>query len=250
MDWPPYLIGLRGLRLALLLPTLAILILFTSRIEVNPGVRTQPKEQLAVPLTLTQLAYTNDKDRLLQEQAFLQDPTPLFLPTAWNSGRDVGPKDTYPEPGLSFSLFPAKLVYEPNRLQLQLPAPVQVPQAPVQELNQADEDRPLVGFSQGARKAHAFTPRSALLELQPLAGTALLVLTLEGLALPENQSWQPAEFLAAAESFGLSSSPVLLTSSGLETIDRLLEEKLVRLWPRIERRARLGPGFYRIHIGP
>lgn len=64
-------------------------------------------------------------------ETMLQDPTPLFLPTEFNSARvDYVPR----EPSGAFAGFPPKLTFSEVELELHLPPPVVVPASPAEAL--------------------------------------------------------------------------------------------------------------------
>src|SRR5271163_4341762 len=87
--------------------------------------------RLPEPATLVALpperASVGIVDRLAIQGTLLRDPTPLFLPTEFNSSRkDYRPK----EPSGAFAGFPAELTFKESELMLHLPAAEAIPASP------------------------------------------------------------------------------------------------------------------------
>mgnify|MGYP006194076769 FL=1 len=64
---------------------------------------------------------------------------------------------------------------------------------------------------------------------------------------PVSGEWQPVEFMAAVDASGLIGPLVVTTRSGLEEVDSFFSNYLIRT---LRFGSRIGPGFYRISIGP
>jgi hypothetical protein len=176
----------------------------------------------------------------------LIDPTPLFLPTEFNSSRiDYVPT----EPSGAFAGFPAKLTFSEMELQLDLPPTAAVPATPADALAGDPPGAPFIGFDRADPIVESVSPRAAYVEIMD-SGTGRTVF---GEAVTDAhppasvRPWDPMEFMAAVDAAGLVGPVVPTTRSGVAEVDayfsRYLAETL-RVGQRLE------PGFYRIIVGP
>jgi hypothetical protein len=179
-------------------------------------------------------------------ETMLQDPTPLFLPTEFNSSRiDYVPR----EPSGAFAGFPPKMTFSDVALELHLPPPVAVPATPADALAGDPPGAPFIGFDRGDPVVEPVSPRAAYIEIVE-AGTGRSVLgTPVGDAHPPASSvpWQPMEFIAAVDSSGLVGPVVPTTRSGVADVDAYFGHYLA---DTLRVGQRLAPGFYRIIVGP
>jgi hypothetical protein len=179
-------------------------------------------------------------------ETMLQDPTPLFLPTAFNSSRiDYVPR----EPSGAFAGFPAKLTFSDVALELHLPPPVVVPATPADALAGDPPGAPFIGFGRSDLVVEAVIGRAAYVEIVE-AGTGRSVFgTPVSDAHPPASSvpWQPMEFMAAVDSSGLVGPVVPTTRSGVGDVDAYFGHYLA---DTLRVGQRLAPGFYRIIVGP
>jgi hypothetical protein len=81
-------------------------------------------------------------DTLLKQEASLNDPTPLFLPTEWNSAPDLPQREL----GGAFQGYPDELAFATDKLKLALPPPVAVPASPAEALVSGAPGNPLLGI--------------------------------------------------------------------------------------------------------
>ena len=196
----------------------------------------------------------------LKDEQTLLDPTPLFLPTQWNAAhRDVA----WREPGGEFQSYRIrpKLGFDEKDLKLDfLPAPVATPAKPSAVLVEETPGALLLGFGRDERPVPALPARGAVIRVvlartgQPALSTQAQaqVAALAAAARPPEPSsgrqWQPIEFLAAVDATGLVGTPVIMEPrSGVEEVDNYFQNFLVQT---LRLGERLGPGFYRISIGP
>ena len=192
---------------------------------------------------------------VLREEAFLRDPTPLFLPTAeLNAEQGVDPKRNLREPGDTFLGYPEKVTFGRADVQFAFAPAVVVPDAkrPVKATSLTDWSMPLQGFGQRDEARPVLAPRGAYVEIVAAAdgGSVGLEQALTEAKPPAQQEWQPMEFLAAIEPGGLVGLPSLVVSSGAEKVDQYFLEYLVNDWRVGERLSKLRTGFYRIKLGP
>ncbi len=179
-------------------------------------------------------------------ETMLQDPTPLFLPTEFNSSRiDYIPR----EPSGAFAGFPPKMTFSDVELELHLPPPTAVPATPADALAGDPPGAPFIGFERADPVLEPISPRAAYIEIVE-AGTGKSVF---GTPVTDAHPpvslipWQPMEFIAAVDASGLVGPVVPTTRSGVGDVDayfgRYLSDTL-----RVGQR--LAPGFYRIIVGP
>jgi hypothetical protein len=188
-------------------------------------------------------------DSLMRDQATFFDPTPLFLPTEWNTNQRPLPATVQRQPGQVFPDFGSKLTYGEAELTLPVASVRSFPLGPADLLRVPSRD-PFLGFD---REDVALTPlpaRQGFVEVRK-AGTGEMVLAqnLEGdVILPASQpDWQPAEFLVSVTVTGMLGRPVETVSSDLEDVDVFFRDYLAKT---LHLGERLPPGIYRVVVGP
>ncbi|MBI5380385.1 MAG: hypothetical protein HZA31_00640 [Opitutae bacterium] len=192
-------------------------------------------------------------DAVLREEAWLRDPTPLFLPTEWNAAQGVDLQRTQlKEPGNTFEGYPAKLTFKTAKVQFDLPAAVAVPASPVGALQVGGWEMPFLGFGRRDVPPPALAARGACIEVMAANDGRRVGLDQ---ALPMAQppvalEWQPLEIMAAVDAAGLVGVPSLVVSSGVEEVDQYFLKLLTKDWRVGDRLAALAPGLYRIRLGP
>jgi hypothetical protein len=176
----------------------------------------------------------------------LRDPTPLFLPTEFNSSR----RNYVPsEPGGAFAAFPPILTFDPSELVLDLPSPLAVPASPAEALRGEPPGATFIGFDRADPLLEPLSPRGAYVEITE-AGTGRSVL---GKSLADahppatSVPWQPMEFMAAVDVSGLVGPVVPTTRSGVAEVDAYFGRYLAET---LRVGQRFAPGFYRISVGP
>jgi hypothetical protein len=186
------------------------------------------------------------------EEMALLDPTPLFLPTPWNSGGAAGLPAAPREVGRAMEDFAPWLAFPARRATVSFEMPVEVPAGPREALAAGRGDR--VGRALALRRtdpvARPLEGRPGWLEVadtgsgeRRFAGP----LHLPPGTAPVGDLWRAVDFLVAVNRYGLVSYPTALNSSGSETVDAKLPGLLARD-PRLL--AGLAPGRYRITVGP
>jgi hypothetical protein len=185
-------------------------------------------------------------DSVTLHGTMLRDPTPLFLPTAFNSSR----KDYVPrEPGGAFGGFPAQWVFDKEELDLRLPAPVAVPKSAADALVGEPPGAPFIGFGRANLVVQPLDGRGAYISIVE-AGTGRAVFgspVVDAHPPASTLPWQPMEFLAAVDTSGLVGPVVPTVRSGVDDVDAYFARYLART---LHLGERLTPGFYRISVGP
>jgi hypothetical protein len=184
-------------------------------------------------------------DPVVIKGTMLLDPTPLFLPTAFNSSR----RDYLPrEPG-GFAGFEWMHVFDDAQLVLHLPPSVNLPSSPADALAGDPPGAPFVSFDRADPAMEPLDPRGAYVEIVDAStGRRVFGSAVTNAHPPRTpMPWQPMEFVAAVDAAGLVGPVVPTARSGVDEIDvyfgRYLAETL-----RVGQR--LAPGFYRIIVGP
>jgi hypothetical protein len=179
--------------------------------------------------------------------ASLFDPRPLFLPTKWNARSNVLPAAAMREPGDGFR-FPESWNFAEDSAVLTFPPPVQIPEKPADVLALEPVEAPFFGFGRTDRQVPELEHRDGFVEVVAAGdGRAVLQRALHDIHPPGDSNWEPLEFIAAVEAAGLVGSPTLVTSSKVQAVDVFFENYLVK---GLRIGERLGPGTYRIKIGP
>jgi hypothetical protein len=183
-----------------------------------------------------------------REEADLYDPTPLFLPTRWNTRPNADQAEGSLEPAGQFRDYAPKLTPVENAGRPDFPAVVATPAVPLDAVATAPSAVPFAGFGRSEVAIAALPSREAFVEVASAAtGAAVISQPFVGAHPPGDSDWEPLEFLAAVEPGGLVGLPVLTRSSRVEQVDTYFQNYLAKAF-RLG--GRLGPGFYRIKIGP
>ena len=213
-----------------------------------PGARHAPPSPAAPRVSIEPLGGSGGDSWLLDQATFF-DPTPLFLPTEWNTNQGPLPAAVQPRPGQVFADFDAQLTY--GRAELVLPiAPAELtPRDPLDLLKAPSRD-PFLAFDRADVPLTPLAARTAVLEIREV-GTGRLV-TIPNLAanvvLPDSPTeWQPAEFLVCVTAEGLLGRPVETVSSDVEDMDAFFRDYLANT---LRLGERLAPGMYYVIVGP
>ena len=215
----------------------AVLMLFREPSAVRP-----PAEESRVKRTVT---LVNDKDQVVTDESILLDPTALFLPTRWNATqREISRREAggmfqgYDTPRHSFA---------ENELKLGLPAPIAVPTGAAEAVMVEASVSALIGLGRTDQPVPIPPLRGGFVEIVAAASgrSVLAQAILE--SPPVSGQWQPVEFMAAVDALGLIGPLVVTTRSGLEEVDSFFSNYLIRT---LRFSSRIGPGFYRIYVGP
>lgn len=188
-------------------------------------------------------------DKLLREQANIFDPTPLFLPTKWNTSQRPLPAAVGPQPGQVFSPFGAQLVYGKEELALPIEASRALPKSPLDLLNEPSRD-PFVGFDRQDLALAPLPARFGVVEVRRMDSVeAALEFPLDrAVILPAGRlDWQPAEYVITVTVGGLLGRPANTASSDVEEVDVFLRDYLSK---NLHLGERLAPGIYRVVVGP
>ncbi len=184
---------------------------------------------------------------LLNEEAMLFDPTPLFLPTEWNVGHNTLPDNLIRDIGHSFSDYPAQLTFNEVGVALGFPAPVEVPANVTDVLPMLGGQQPFAGMGRTGATVAVLPERGARVDVTAVRdGVEALSLTIPIEQVPAGL-WQPMEFLLAVDAAGLVGPPVLMVQASDERLGATLQEMLAKT---LHLGKRLGPGFYRVCVGP
>jgi hypothetical protein len=186
-------------------------------------------------------------DTLLKQEASLNDPTPLFLPTEWNSAPDLPQREL----GGAFQGYPDELAFATDKLKLALPPPVAVPASPAEALVSGAPGNPLLGIGRTDASVPVLPVRGAFVEIVATGtGAPVLARALADARPPQAADWQPLEFIVKVDAAGLVGPPVLTSGSGAATVDAYFGGSGGYLAQDLRVGELLNPGFYRISVGP
>jgi hypothetical protein len=202
-------------------------------------------------LRLTQLK-PGDDEAALQELLGLQDPTPLFLPTRWNSGQADLRAALRPGPSVRFGSFPPQLAFTEEAPALELAPWPPVPLGPLEAVQTVAGMPPV---SHLARRDLTEPPLpQRLVHFQVVSAQDGRVAVAASVTAPElehpqlrDEFWSPVELLVAVDPGGMVGRPTLIETSGSESVDAWVLDFLRQ---RAHLGARLAPGFYRVLVGP
>jgi hypothetical protein len=185
-------------------------------------------------------------DPVVTMGTLLRDPTPLFLPTDFNSSR----KDYTPrEPVGSFAGFDPKFAFADAELVLGLPPAATVPSSPAEALSGDPPGAPYMGFDRSDVVVEPVSPRIAYVDIvNAESGRSVFAAPItDAHPPPASVPWQPMEFIAAVDAAGLVGPVVPTARSGVDDVDAYFS---VYLSETLRVGQRLAPGFYRISVGP
>ncbi len=200
----------------------------------------------AAKATAPRLYFAGDSSR--QNEAMLPyDPTPLFLPTQWNSGQAAAPRALIPESGRLAAAIEPKLNLGDD-FGLQFPATVAVPATPVLGLGLTERGEAPLALGRTDGNLAKLPLRSGFVEAVAV-GTGQVVLSQ---ALPAGEGgpdgdWQPLEFMGNVGVAGLVGDLAVVNPSGSAPVDDFFRTKLVQA---IHMGERLPPGIYLFRVGP
>jgi hypothetical protein len=184
-------------------------------------------------------------DSVVIRGTMLRDPTPLFLPTEFNSSRK---EYVPPEPEGSFAGFPPKPVFAESELALHLPAGAAVPDSPAEAVAGEPPGAPFLGFGRSDLNVKPLAPRGAYVEITDAgSGRSVFGRPVMDAHPPSSESWRPVEFMAAVDAAGLVGPLVLTARSEVADVDAYFGRYLA---DTLRVGQRLAPGFYRISVGP
>ena len=192
----------------------------------------------------------NLADKISSEDASLNDPTPLFLPTRYSVSQL---NHTHMLPQGDFSGFSPKLAFSTEHLALNIATPTVVPDRPVDALAIKDPSNPAYGLGRTDRLHTSLKPRVAWVRVSSMAsGRAVLELALLAKDTPNAPSdvmthaWKPLQFSVAVDAAGLL-GPILSTERSGSPADVFFLDYLTHTMRIADR---LPPGFYQISVGP
>ena len=235
-----------GIWFAATLAGVAVVGLFTLLFRVPAAIPAPEKPAAAQPPVHLNGAHSNDKNALFSEDETLLDPTPLFVPTRWNSS---GNAIAVPVPGRQFSGYPAEPHFNDSKLEVLLPAPVETPGRAEDVITGTPSGAPFLGMGERDMPLPPLPARAACVEIfESTSGRLVLGKVIEAsVRAPGGDTWRPMEFIAAVDSAGLVGPLVRTVDSGVEEVDDFFAHYLAQ---NLKVGHRLEPGFYRISVGP
>jgi len=231
----------------------------------------------AVSLNLARLD-NNQSDQILNEEAQLFDPAPLFLPTSYNASQIDDAPGARHEPGESLPLIEPRYVYSEGAFAITFPDPYSSPAQLADVLRYGVTPTPYAPFGRLDGPAKPLAARMAQVEVvQMKTGRTVLTLPLATPSAPAAPpaaspdappdelpaalvaahwndalmapDWKPLEFLVALDVAGQVGAPALVQSSGSTEVDDFFANYLVQTL-RIGAHRELGAGLYLLRIGP
>lgn len=213
---------------------------WSARMGVRPEAQAKPAE----PFVQLAAAGRAAEAKVLQERAELLDPTPMFLPTERNAGQTGLPGRLVPRPGQVFADFAPRLSVGEANLPNYGADSAEVPEGLTDVMAKSNE-APFAGLGEGTVRPQQVAQRTAFVEIKNMKGNNLLT---QAVTTPlPRPDFAPLEFLATVSAAGLVGDPQLVASSGAEDVDVFFRDHLAKA---LRIGERLGPGVYRIVVGP
>lgn len=185
-------------------------------------------------------------DKLLRERAEYFDPTPLFFPTALNSGQGALRESMRRQPGQVFGNFSAKFVSDEQNPRLGV-AESAAPVVRLADVVEFGNEAPFAGIGGTGTMQPSLPQRDGFIEVRALRDGKIIIAQALAEIPVVRADFSPLQFLVVVSSGGIVAAPVLMTGSGREDIDARMHTYLVKSFRIGER---LSPGIYRIVIGP
>lgn len=190
---------------------------------------------------------TEEKDVALMGELELKDPTPLFLPTRWNSGQVDRTMTAERSAGASFGQIAPKWVFPDDENRLNLPDGVSVPDSAIATLDRMETRLQGSELTRRDDLNRPLPARAGFMEVVAVpSGKTVYRTALEADSI-EDAVPAPIETMLAINSGGFWVRPIVaqVVEGGAVEFDRV---NLVLREARLE--TFLEPGFYRILLGP
>lgn len=190
---------------------------------------------------------TEEENLALIGELTLKDPTPLFLPTQWNSGQVDQTMTAERSSGASFRQLEAKWVFSDDENRLELPDGVEVPGTALATIDQMEPRLPSGELARRDLVREKLPERGGYFEVIAVTtGQIVLQRVLEAdAASPLITSPLEAMLDINASGFWLRPTVAQVVEGGAVEFDRV---NLMLRQARLE--TILAPGFYRISLGP
>lgn len=183
---------------------------------------------------------------LVAEEALFFDPSPLFLPTEWNSDQNALPANVLRDPGQMFQDFEARLVFRSDSVTLKLPDMGVALQKPTDVVSSLEDVAKLSGLGVRDASVVPLSKRSGYVEVVS-ASTGRPVLQEElGLDGLEAGLWRPLELAGVITARGVVGQFTVVGSTGRGDLDQRIRDHVLK---SLHLGERLPPGFYRIFVG-
>ena len=183
----------------------------------------------------------------LRGELVLKDPTPLFLPTSWNSGQVEAAMAAESSPGTSFGSIDAKLVFLDRANNLEFPKAVVVPESAQAAMDRVSQP---IGHGELTRRDRATVPlasRRGYLEILAADTGKLIYSSVLSDLVIDQALTAPVEAVLAVSGAGLWVRPTVLETPDGAAVD-FDQINLALKAEHLD--AVLSPGIYRILLGP
>ncbi|MFM1851681.1 MAG: hypothetical protein RIS54_1365 [Verrucomicrobiota bacterium] len=197
-------------------------------------------------ISLSQLTQAEEGDVVTEEAVFL-DPSPLFLPTKWNSDQKTLPSSILRDPGQMFADFAPRLIFSRNGLEMTFPSQVGVPTVPADVISGVAEMVRLAGLGRRDDRVTALAGRGGYVEVVSTSDGRRWIEEALPTADLGADIWRPLELAVAINAGGVVGSLSVIRSSGVDRVDEHYRAQLSR---GLHLGERLPPGFYRVLVGP
>lgn len=210
------------------------------------------------------------RDLVLNEEAMLLDPTPLFLPTPYNFTQTGTAGIMAHDASEVFKSYPERPTFSAGSYGIVFPDTLKMPERPVDALTYGQTQTPFALFGRGDRKETPLPARMGVAEVidtknrrtlftkilaQPTA--VEIGKTAVPAAVASGQLWQPLEYVVVIAADGAVGEPTQVPTQvgaqvgGSESaaVSRFFEEYLVKN-VHIDAHTGLRPGYYILRVGP
>ena len=190
---------------------------------------------------------TRDRVAGLRGELALKDPTPLFLPTQWNSGQVAEDMDAALIPGASFGEIGPELIFPDAANDIAIPDGVEVPSTALSTVERIDQFMGHGELTRRERNPQGLSDRLGYAEVLTIDSGKVIhqrVLTQGMVPYAVNT---PVEAVLAVNAAEVWVRPTVIEAPEGASIDF---EEINSVLKALHLEAILSPGIYRILLGP
>ena len=204
----------------------------------------EPSNRVGVILTDSRIG---EQEAGLRGELVLKDPTPLFLPHKWNSGQVDERGEGILSPGTSFTAIEPKLIFPEAANDIEIPDGVDVPLTALSAIERIDQAAGHGELTRWDGDIRLLSNRRGYSEVMTTDGSKMLYQRVLDDNMVPFQVRAPVEALLAINEAGVWVRPTVIeTPEGVSVNFEEINSTLKAL----QLESILGPGIYRILLGP
>lgn len=203
-----------------------------------------PSGNAGVVLTNIQ---TRDRVAGLRGELALKDPTPLFLPTKWNSGQVEDGMDAELTLGASFGEIGPELIFPDAANTIAIPDGVEVPSTALSTVERIDQSMGHGELTRRERNPQRLGDRLGYAEVLTIDSSKVIHQRVLTQGMVPYAVKDPVEAVLAVNAAGVWVRPTVIEAAEGASVDF---EEINSVLKALHLESILGPGIYRILLGP